>query len=83
MKNNLVGILFGLAICVVAARIMLRHAAAAEPAKTEAAAPADKPKEKENPLHLPPAKVLAGKSGDHALSVAEMEWQLEFFGAQS
>ena len=34
-------------------------------------------------LHLPPAKVLAGKSGDHALSVAEMEWQLEFFGAQS
>ena len=59
MKNNLVGILFGLAICVVAARIMLRHAAAAEPAKTEAAAPADKPKEKENPLHLPPAKRTA------------------------
>jgi hypothetical protein len=41
MKKNLVGILFGLAICLVAARLVLRHAAAAEPGKAEAAAPAD------------------------------------------
>lgn len=33
-------------------------------------------------LRLPSSKVLAAKGGDHALSIDEMEWQLEFFGSQ-
>jgi uncharacterized protein (DUF2336 family) len=32
-------------------------------------------------MHLTPSKVLAPMQGDHPLSAAEMEWQLEFFGA--
>jgi uncharacterized protein (DUF2336 family) len=33
-------------------------------------------------LRLPGAKTLPPKGGDHPLSEDEMEWQLEFFGAQ-
>jgi uncharacterized protein (DUF2336 family) len=34
-------------------------------------------------LHLPGSKVLnPAPGGNHALSMDEMEWQLEFFGAQ-
>lgn len=32
-------------------------------------------------MHLSPSKVLGPRQGDHPLSAAEMEWQLEFFGA--
>jgi hypothetical protein len=32
-------------------------------------------------LRLAASKVLNPMQGDHPLSVAEMEWQLEFFGA--
>ncbi|MBI3445035.1 MAG: DUF2336 domain-containing protein [Magnetospirillum sp.] len=32
-------------------------------------------------LRLTPSKVLNPMQGDHPLSIAEMEWQLEFFGA--
>ncbi|BAE52697.1 DUF2336 domain-containing protein [Paramagnetospirillum magneticum] len=32
-------------------------------------------------LRLSPSKILAPTRGDHPLSAAEMEWQLEFFGA--
>ncbi len=31
-------------------------------------------------VHLSPSKVLSPMQGDHPLSIAEMEWQLEFFG---
>jgi len=67
MKKNLVGLIAGLVLGVGATWFVLRHAAPAEPAKAEAAAPAEKPKE--NPLHLPAAKrtaagiVLAKPSG--------------------
>ncbi len=33
-------------------------------------------------LRLPASKVLAPRAGDFALTIDEMEWQLEFFGAQ-
>lgn len=33
-------------------------------------------------LRLPASKTIAPKAGDHPLSEDEMEWQLEFFGAQ-
>jgi uncharacterized protein (DUF2336 family) len=32
-------------------------------------------------MHLSPSKLLSPMQGDHPLSIAEMEWQLEFFGA--
>ncbi|OAN51108.1 hypothetical protein A6A04_16925 [Paramagnetospirillum marisnigri] len=33
-------------------------------------------------LRLSSSKLLAAKGGDHALTIDEMEWQLEFFGSQ-
>ncbi len=52
MKKLVIGIIAGLAVGVIATRLLLSPSA--EPAKPEAAASADKPKE--NPLHLNAAK---------------------------
>lgn len=58
MKKILPGLLAGLVLGALATWLILRSTA--DSAKTEAAvAPAEKPKEKENPLHLPPAKRAA------------------------
>ena len=57
MKKVVFGIIAGLALGAGATWVALPHAATAEPAKAEAAAPAEKPKE--NPLHLNAAKRAA------------------------
>jgi hypothetical protein len=57
MKKVVLGIIAGLALGAGATWVALPHAATAEPAKAEAAAPAEKPKE--NPLHLNAAKRAA------------------------
>ena len=57
MKKNLPGLLLGLLLGALATWFALRSHTDAEPAKTEAAAPAAKPKE--NPLHVVPAKRAA------------------------
>ena len=57
MKKVVLGIIAGLALGAGATWVALPRAATTEPAKAEAAAPAEKPKE--NPLHLNPAKRAA------------------------
>lgn len=57
MKKVVFGIIAGLALGAGATWVALPRAATAEPAKAEAAAPAEKPKE--NPLHLNAAKRAA------------------------
>lgn len=57
MNKTVIGIIAGLILGVAATWLTLRRPAGAEPAKAEAAAPAERPKDKA--LHLPSAKRAA------------------------